>query len=323
MNISSHFVESDDLGVIHFTRFMPPNVSNEDLGIYFAGINGRVTTLDTFAAAFVVAEETKMAVDVVDRPGTGFSALPEISTLRYDYRKFGFVAIREAILEAQLQDELFRRAERIHVTGMSLGGYISLQYIEALNNRASSAKLIDSSGMRHPSNSINGFGRYLTYLGLESGATRIGKKPSLENKIKVEPKIIESFDEFIESLDLSQLPAPPDKEAMKLEIVESIRPIDGNGVVTLIDVMQRMVDKSKQFELRASRSGARVLTDKKSVDFINNALNKFDEDNSGQTVVSYGFMQDGMPWWHDLALSPEVLRAFINTPIGNLNRRLK
>lgn len=326
MEIVSHSVDTDDLGSLHFTRFTPPNASTADLGLHFGGVNSRIDTIDTFGVAYILATERNMIVDVVDRPGNGRSTLPESTSLHADYMRHGFVAVQESIMEAQSRDEVYQKAKRLHASGMSLGGQVAVQYLNGVGERASSATLMDSAGMRLKASRIEAVSRYFFYLlVVEPLAGKVAGKPSVEDVFSQENDLIDSHANFMEVYSrLSH--TPKQKDAGKAEFRELCRLADGTGPDLAVSLLQAAVDENRSFELRASRSGARIISDNRSVDFINKTFDDFDRVNPGMNrpnaPVRYGFSQDG-PWWHSLAIAPDAVRNLINPPINQLQDRLK
>lgn len=324
MEVISHLVEASDLGRLHVVRFTPSTASGDDLGIHFGGYRSRIDTVDTFGAAYTIASVRNMVVDLIERPGNGLSTLPESSHLRKDYMRFGFVAVCDAIKEAQAKDVTFKSARRLHVSGMSLGGHVAVQYLDG-NKRASSATLFDPSGLRHRASKTEAFGRYLLASALEIPVGMVRLKPGVEAIFQQEHELYESYHEFLKA-NPHLIKPTKQKGADKAEFREACRPADGAGVDSAISLMQEALDDGREFELRASRSGARLISDHRSVEVINQKLSQFDVANPGVnqpgSPVRYGFSQDG-PWWHSLAIAPVAVRKLIETPIDQLQTRLK
>lgn len=323
MEVTSHFIETEDLGSLHFTRFVPPHATAQDLGIHFGGVNSRIATVDTFGTAYIMASDRGMIVDVVDRPGNGSSTLPENSNLREDYMRFGFVAVRDAIMEAQTEDDTFKNASRLHASGMSLGGQVAVQYLDGVD-RAGSATLFDSAGLRLKAPKIEAVGRYFFYvLGIELVADKLGRKQSVGDAFSQERGMLEAYTEFMETYQENM---PEQKGAGKAEFLELCRLAEGTGPDLAVSLLQDALDDGRPFELRASRSGARVISDNRSVKVINQKFEEFDEANPGVnqpgSAVRYGFSQDGS-WWHSLAIAPEAIRRLILPSIDRLRPRLR
>lgn len=324
MEVTPRLIEAEDLGQLHIIRFTPVGALSDDLGIHFGGYRSRIGTPDTFGAAYVLARERNMVVDVIDRPGNGLSTLPESSSLREEYMRFGFVAVRDAIMDAQAEDKLFKNARRLHVSGMSLGGQVAVQYLDGIE-RAGSATLFCSAGLRHKASEAEAFGRYLLASAIEVLIEKAKFKPEVEAVFRQEDELYAAYEKFLE--DNPRLRKPPKQEdAAKTEFREACRPADGMGVDSAISLLQDALDNDRKFELRASRSGSRAISDHRSIGVINQKLSEFDATNPGVnqpgSLVRYGFSQDG-PWWHNLAIAPDAIRKLINTPLDQLHNRLR
>lgn len=322
MEVTSGFLETADMR-LHITTFTPPNVSNQDVGVIFAGYQGRFATIDSFGAAYIVAAEGRMPVCAIDLPGKGSSPLPECPILRADYRKFGFVGIRDAVVATQSTDEVFKGASRVHATGLSQGGAQAVMYLAAQGDRAASAMLIDSGGMRSRANKFFGGSIYSGYIAAQTIAGKLNLKPTIESLYAHESEIMQAYNLFLKQNPKVKVNPEMSPESRKIEMAELARLAEGRGVAELIALMEMAIKNEAPLEVRVSRSPIRKFTDKASVEVINQALDNFDTANRGQTFAQCGFLQTHDYPWHDLAFAPNAVRDLTTRPFDSLSPRLK
>lgn len=322
MEIYSHFLEDDDVGRLHVVTFAPVHALPDERATIFNSFNGRVTTVDGFALPYEYARISRLTTDFIERPGTGSSSLPESAELRRSYRKYGFVAIKDALVELQMKQEPeVATAAKLHSGGFSLGGHAAAMYLDAVDRLAASATLVDPAGLCRVNRAV-GSGRFFGYAALEIVANACKLKPSVASLFEDETDIQGAYQAFIEASGLSEPPVLS-KEAKRMELKEVTLPTRGEALRALGRVLSRAAEDERDFELTAQLSPMRYLTDHRSIAATNALLDNFDTEYPDQQTVRYGFMQHGdMHWWHDLAVAPAIVGRLLMTPFADLAKRL-
>ncbi len=318
MEITSAFLTSSDIGQLHMVRFEPEDAPADELMVVFNSINGRSTTIDGFAVPLLMAQYTGLTVDYIERPNTGLSEGLS-APLTDEFKKYGFLAVREAVAEAQLQDPKFKQAKTLHVGGFSIGGYEAVLYGDVVQDRLGSMKLVCAPGSCF-ANQAFGTGRYFVYKGAETIADTCKLKQSVGEIHAGQQAALDAYNKMYKHPE----PPPLTRSQGLAELRESALPAKGLSLKLLPRMLANAATAGRKLELRASYSPMRVLTDPLTVPHMNKMLDQFDKEYAGQDSVTYGFLQrNGMKWWHNLATKPEVLEMLLKTPISGLRQRLR
>lgn len=320
MEVTSRFIESADLGQLHVTSFSPnPNkMCLEEQTILFSSLNGRITTLDSFGFAYKVAETMSTITHFVERPGTGFSSLPEDNALRESMRRHGFIELADVVLDTVSENLPGMRKAKLRLGGFSAGGAAAALALWAAGNRAVAHEGFDEPALIDTSSHL-GTGRFIGYTALAELAQRASIAPSTR---RLFADVIPEFETFLTTTGLAD-PEKPSKEARQMETNEVMRTTRAEGLRSIEAAMYSAAERQANFELRLGFSNARVLTDHQVAAAINKSMDFFDAKFPNNTSVQYGFLWGGpIGRWHHMASRPEAVKALLGSDIGQLAKRI-